>query len=165
MMDLFGLNLALDTWRYGERDVIQEALRPQVLALLQPYADRGEVGMKAGRGFYTYPEPAYQAPGFLEGGLNQGRIYSALAATLVTNALCIAAEDVADPEDIDRAWRAGMFLDAGPFVILEQIGRSDFLQALAVEEAAGRLLPEKANKARAYLGRDELGQMTENPHE
>jgi hypothetical protein len=28
--------------------------------------DRGELGVKTGRGFYTYPDPAYPRPGFVE---------------------------------------------------------------------------------------------------
>ena len=28
----------------------------------------GDLGVKTGRGFYTYPQPAWQQPGFLKGG-------------------------------------------------------------------------------------------------
>jgi len=31
------------------------------------YVDRGWLGLKSGRGFYTYPDPAYARPGFLTG--------------------------------------------------------------------------------------------------
>lgn len=31
------------------------------------YIDKGLLGVKAGRGFYTYPDPAYARPGFLSG--------------------------------------------------------------------------------------------------
>lgn len=31
------------------------------------YIDKGLLGVKAGKGFYTYPDPAYQRPGFLKG--------------------------------------------------------------------------------------------------
>jgi 3-hydroxybutyryl-CoA dehydrogenase len=34
---------------------------------LKRYVDRGYLGVKSGRGFYTYPDPAYQQPGFLTG--------------------------------------------------------------------------------------------------
>ncbi len=34
---------------------------------LKAYVDRGELGVKTGRGFYTYPDPAYAQPGFVEG--------------------------------------------------------------------------------------------------
>ncbi|HOS97870.1 MAG TPA: 3-hydroxyacyl-CoA dehydrogenase [Deltaproteobacteria bacterium] len=34
---------------------------------VKQYVDRGELGYKTGKGFYTYPGPAYQKPGFLNG--------------------------------------------------------------------------------------------------
>lgn len=34
---------------------------------LKAYIDRGELGVKTGKGFYTYPDPTYAQPGFLEG--------------------------------------------------------------------------------------------------
>ena len=38
-----------------------------VADLLKGYVDKGWLGVKSGRGFYTYPDPEYQQPGFLEG--------------------------------------------------------------------------------------------------
>ena len=35
-------------------------------AFLKEYIDRGDLGVKTGRGFYTYPDPAYARPGFIE---------------------------------------------------------------------------------------------------
>ncbi|MBI5118930.1 3-hydroxyacyl-CoA dehydrogenase [Candidatus Poribacteria bacterium] len=34
---------------------------------LQPYIDRGHLGVKTGQGFYSYPDPAYMQPDFLKG--------------------------------------------------------------------------------------------------
>jgi enoyl-CoA hydratase/3-hydroxyacyl-CoA dehydrogenase len=151
MLDYFGLNIALDSWEHGQQDATQEALRPRVLGLLRPYAERGELGVKTGRGFYSYPQPAYQGPGFADGASGLEPIAAALSVALVTHALCIAAKDVAEPAMIDRAWMVGTSLDTGPFEILEQMGVPEFLQALATEEAAGRLLPARARIAEAYL--------------
>ena len=33
---------------------------------LKAYVDRGDLGVKTGKGFYTYPDPAFARPGFLE---------------------------------------------------------------------------------------------------
>ncbi len=43
---------------------------PQALknaAFLKTYVDRGDLGQKTGRGFYTYPGPAFAQPGFVAG--------------------------------------------------------------------------------------------------
>ena len=51
--------------------------RPQQAAnarFLKQYVDKGCLGVKTGQGFYTYPGPAFQKPGFLqgEGPINPG---------------------------------------------------------------------------------------------
>jgi len=33
---------------------------------LKEYVDKGHLGVKSGRGFYTYPDPAFRRPGFVE---------------------------------------------------------------------------------------------------
>jgi 3-hydroxybutyryl-CoA dehydrogenase len=38
--------------------------------LKKEYVDKGWLGVKTGRGFYTYPNPAYQDPDFLKGKKN-----------------------------------------------------------------------------------------------
>lgn len=35
------------------------------IAFLKSYIDRGDTGVKTGKGFYTYPNPAFSANGFL----------------------------------------------------------------------------------------------------
>lgn len=37
------------------------------------YIDKGWLGVKTGRGFYTYPNPAYERPGFLTGEPDAGK--------------------------------------------------------------------------------------------
>jgi 3-hydroxybutyryl-CoA dehydrogenase len=74
ILDLVGLKTALDIneyfakalrWSMGRR-----YLRNQIqtgAVFLKEYVDKGWLGVKSGRGFYTYPDPAYQQPGFLSG--------------------------------------------------------------------------------------------------
>ena len=150
-MDLFGLNLILDSWLYGKRDLYRESLRPRMLELLQPYVDRGDLGMKSGRGFYRYPNPAYQHPDFLEVDPDLTVVQQALDTALVGNAVLLAALEVADPKDIDRAWMVATSLDIGPFDILAQMGRPAFLQVLAAETEAGRFSSPNARMVEAYL--------------
>ena len=34
---------------------------------VKQYVDQGHIGIKSGQGFYTYPDPAFRRPGFIEG--------------------------------------------------------------------------------------------------
>jgi len=129
-------------------------LRAAVLDLLQPHVDRGELGMKSGRGFYNYPQPAYQRVGFVDEAADLSVAWAALAAAWIGHAVVLAALDVAEPVDIDRAWTVGTHLDAGPFTVLEHMGRAAFLQLLAQQVAAGRFDAHKSRMVEAYLGDD-----------
>lgn len=152
MMDQFGLNLIYDSWKYRDGgDARIERLRPGVIEWLQPWIDRGELGIRSGRGFYQYPDPAYQQAAFLESGEDLSRFYQPLLVALVANGILIAASDVADAEDIDRAWKVGTWLDTGPFEILEQTGERVFLELLAVEVDAGRFSPEEVPRIQSWL--------------
>jgi len=67
MMDGIGLNVVYDAmqWLTGEEN---QTTQEQMADFLRPYIERGELGMKTGKGFYTYPNPAYQQPDFLTDG-------------------------------------------------------------------------------------------------
>jgi 3-hydroxybutyryl-CoA dehydrogenase len=154
MMDLFGVNVIHDSWQSRGRDAFTERLRPKILALLQPMIDRGELGMKSGSGFYQYPEPNYQRPGFLEQRFPDEPVYHALLVAWIANAALVAAAGVAEPAEIDRAWMTGTFLDAGPFAVLAQLGVDKFAKLVTGEVAAGRFSSERAERAMRYLLRD-----------
>jgi len=63
MMDRIGLDVVRDIEMvyYGESG--DERDRPPRLLLEK--IERGELGVKTGKGFYTYPEPAFQDPSWL----------------------------------------------------------------------------------------------------
>lgn len=65
-MDFVGLNVVLDVLSEQTR---KSRIRPdqfeKISAFLQPYIERGELGVKTGKGFYSYPGPAFRKPGFL----------------------------------------------------------------------------------------------------
>ncbi|MFA5180257.1 MAG: 3-hydroxyacyl-CoA dehydrogenase [Syntrophales bacterium] len=66
MMDSIGLDTVwkiTDYWgrRSGNEQQLQNA------AFLRQYVERGELGQKSGKGFYSYPQPLFIEPGFVEG--------------------------------------------------------------------------------------------------
>lgn len=151
LMDQFGLNLVHDSWQYREEDAATADLRARILELLQPLVDGNKLGAKSGAGFYHYPQPRYQQPGFVEEGVDLEPIYEALVTALIANAIVIASLEVADPAAIDRAWMTGTFLDTGPFAILAEIGNAEYLEVLEQQLAAGRMDPAKAQIVASYL--------------
>jgi 3-hydroxybutyryl-CoA dehydrogenase len=128
IMDMIGLDLINSAMSQVQDTVwMVEDMKEKIAALFQARVERGEFGMKSGKGFYTYPAPAYQQADFLEETGNESEIYQALAAALVRRAVTIALADVADPEDIDRTWMVGTGIGIGPFGILERMGADEFL--------------------------------------
>jgi len=65
-MDFIGLNIihdAMANFTTAEPEVTPE----QIVDFLRPFIERGDLGAKTGRGFYTHPEPAFMRPDFLKG--------------------------------------------------------------------------------------------------
>jgi 3-hydroxybutyryl-CoA dehydrogenase len=66
ILDHVGLQTVWDITKHWA----EELRDPQLQAnadFLKKYIDQGRLGVKSGRGFYTYPNPAYEQPGFLVG--------------------------------------------------------------------------------------------------
>jgi 3-hydroxybutyryl-CoA dehydrogenase len=66
MIDGVGLDVAMNVAeaqaQRGRGEVWQE-----MADFIRSYVKRGELGVKTGKGFYTYPNPSYQQPDFLKG--------------------------------------------------------------------------------------------------
>lgn len=65
-LDYVGLDLV---WQHAQNKAATGNPDDQAIAdwLKRDYLDKGWLGVKSGRGFYTYPNPAYAQPGFLTG--------------------------------------------------------------------------------------------------
>jgi 3-hydroxybutyryl-CoA dehydrogenase len=66
ILDLIGLKTAWDITDYWAGTLDDPELQKNA-AFLKQYVDQGHLGVKTGRGFYSYPDPVYQQPGFFEG--------------------------------------------------------------------------------------------------
>jgi len=162
IMDFVGLNVIFDSLHQKAPDAYIEKLKAIMIPFLAPYIEKGELGVKTGKGFYNYPDPAFQQSKFLDNHTNLTAHYHALISTLIQNGILITLNGVAQPVDIDRAWMAAMNLDIGPFGILDQMGIDEFLSILKQQLEKELLLPENAAQAEAYLqpyvARNELGE-------
>ena len=61
---------------------------------------------------------------------------ASMTAALLGNSVLLAANDVADPGEIDYAWTVGMTLDTGPFAIIDGLGVETTRQLLQGPAAA-----------------------------
>ncbi|HSC03842.1 MAG TPA: 3-hydroxyacyl-CoA dehydrogenase [Solirubrobacteraceae bacterium] len=64
-LDAVGLDTVWTITDYWARQLGDEQLQANA-TFLKAYVDRGDLGVKSGRGFYSYPDPAYARPGFIQ---------------------------------------------------------------------------------------------------
>jgi 3-hydroxybutyryl-CoA dehydrogenase len=67
-LDAVGLDTAWQITDYWARELRSDLQLRRNASFLKAYVDRGELGVKSGKGFYSYPNPAFARPGFIETG-------------------------------------------------------------------------------------------------
>lgn len=67
MLDGVGIDTVWHITEYWANVTKDPQTRKNADYLKQEYIDKGWLGAKSGRGFYTYPNPVYQSPHFVEG--------------------------------------------------------------------------------------------------
>ena len=144
MMDAVGLNVVFDVFdemskkEDGPGPEITEALR----AYLQPYIDKGNLGMKTGQGFYSHPDAEFLQPEFLEGKTENEDLSKPMINGLLATALTLVAEGYADMVDVDRSWMITHSPECGPFGVIDQVGL----------DVVKQNLEERAEQMEALLG-------------
>ncbi len=66
ILDQVGLETAYHINHYWA-SVLKDPELERNTAFLKTYVDQGHLGIKTGQGFYSYPDPKFQEPGFVEG--------------------------------------------------------------------------------------------------
>jgi len=119
LMDLFGLDVIFDSWqRPGKHN---HPLRSRILAQLAPFVEGNVLGIKSGRGFYSYPDPSYAQADFLTAASDK-TIENCLLAVFLTQALALAANEIAEASKVDEAWTISFGSPHGPFAQLQALG-------------------------------------------
>ncbi len=134
ILDLVGLNVAYDSVQDHLRFEGENSSFRLMINLLQPFIDRGELGIKTGKGFYTYPDAAYGRPEFLTAAQPKSEIYRVLVNGIIIRAIQLAEHGVANTIDIDKVWMINTKLDSGPFGWLDQKGFDTFLSEIESEK-------------------------------
>ena len=132
-MDLIGLNVYYD----GVMDMLRHEGDDRsfqlMIDLLQPYVDGGELGIKSGKGFYSYPDPAYGKAEFRADVEPRQDIYTVLANAIIIRAVQLAAAGISEVVDIDKVWMINMKLNSGTFGWLDKKGIDVFLEEIESE--------------------------------
>ena len=133
LMDLIGLDVCLPIL-----DVLWDEFRsPRYAAtpLLRRLTTAGHLGRKTGRGWYAYNQGAEPVPSI---GVGTDAAYdgTALLTAHLADAVRMAEERYATPEDIDTAMRLGCGYPQGPFGLLAAAGAD-------VEETVRRTAAER----------------------
>ena len=66
IMDSVGLDTVWKVTDYWA-NILKDPQAVANAAFMKKYVDAGNVGVKTGKGFYSYPDPAFGEPGFIEG--------------------------------------------------------------------------------------------------
>jgi 3-hydroxybutyryl-CoA dehydrogenase len=66
IMDMIGLETVLDITQYWA-SLLNDPELQQNADFVRPYVEQSQLGVKSGRGFYSYPDPDYAREGFVEG--------------------------------------------------------------------------------------------------
>ena len=66
-LDAVGLDTAWQITDYWARELPADVQLRRNATFLKAYVDRGDLGVKSGKGFYSYPDPAFARAGFVEG--------------------------------------------------------------------------------------------------
>ena len=151
ILDLIGIHLVHDSWQNRSDDDAMPGLRQGVLSLLGPLVAQGELGMSTGKGFYQYPSPRYQDADFLQHTGNTDDLYLALEMALIASAVLVAAAGVAQPMEIDLAWKVGTSLNKGPFELLDEAQHGDFAANFEAYVDSGHFEPVKSRIVLDYI--------------
>ena len=131
MLDFVGLDVAYDGSRMNGEFVDDKKDMVRIyLDVLQPYVDRGDLGIKSGRGFYPYPEAAYFQPGFLDNRDRAGEFHEIMLGNVIAEAVLLVLDGYAPFEQVDRAWMIAQNQGSGPFGILDSMGIDTYADIL-----------------------------------
>jgi enoyl-CoA hydratase/3-hydroxyacyl-CoA dehydrogenase len=117
LMDYTGIDIAYHASKFME----EREANFKVAPLIKEKIEKGEIGVKAGKGFYTYPEKKWIMPQISQEKADK---VDPMIPTYVT--VNMAAElirnDVATPEDIDKALKLGFNMPIGALELADTLG-------------------------------------------
>jgi len=131
LLDFTGIDIAYHVMRFMEEREPNFKVSP----LIKEKIEKGEIGVKAGKGFYTYPDKGKWAMPQIP--QEKAEKFDSMTATYVT--VNMAAEliknDIATPEDIDKTLKLGFNMPIGVLELADTLGIDVVLSKLKEIEA------------------------------
>ncbi|QXJ29392.1 3-hydroxyacyl-CoA dehydrogenase / Enoyl CoA hydratase [Saccharolobus shibatae B12] len=127
LLDFTGIdisyNAALEAVKRGEKE-------PPHFKVLKKMVDEKRLGVKSGRGFYTYTSKVYERPKILPNdnmySLNPLRII----APAVNEAAWLIRNEISSPQDIEKGMVKGMGWPQGPLTFADKFGIDNIMNFL-----------------------------------
>ncbi len=172
MIDYVGLNVVYDVINGSLRKAVEDgsmheqkrSITEGILVDMKQYINRGDLGLKSGKGFYSYPDPEFNEPDFLKGVTENKDLSDPVINGILKQSILLVIDEVCDVEDVDLSWMLTHSPTIGPFGIMDSRGidvvagqlkdQADFVKAMFGEDD-----PELENIKRAT---DYLDDMIEN---
>lgn len=152
LIDLFGLNVVYESWQNPRPILDYEINKAKIMTLLKPYIELDELGVKKGKGFYSYPNPDYAQLYFLSVEDDRKECnYSILRSALINAAVILAVNEVSSPDIIDNTWKVAMTSPSGPFEILNSLGGETYLKLLNKQISQGWFNNETTTIVKTYI--------------
>jgi len=153
MMDYVGLNVVYDgTQGILKKDEEEGLLRDQKKMIIQgiannlkEYIERGDLGIKTGKGFYSYPDPEFLNFGFMEGATENKDLSDPIINAILKQSILLVADGICDVEDVDLSWMLTHSPAIGPFGIMDDRGI----------DLVSRQLKDQAAFLEAMFGKDD----------
>ena len=163
LIDHVGLNVVHDVFDSALKKADDEGpglhqqkrgIMEGIKAGIKEYMDRGDLGLKAGKGFYSYPDPEFAKPGFMDGVTENKDLIDPIINAVLKQSILLVVDGICDVEDVDLSWMLTHSPTIGPFGIMDDRG-IDLVtkqlkdQAVFLEAMFGKDEPELDELTRA----------------
>jgi len=156
LLDFTGLDIAYHVMTFME----EREPNFEVSPLIKEKMEKGEIGVKAGKGFYTYPEKGkWVMPQISE---DKARKFDPMTQTYVM--VNVAAElirnEIATPEDIDKTLKLGFNMPIGVLELADTLGIDVIVTELKKIEAGYGELYKPSPLLEEMVRTEQLGTKT-----
>jgi enoyl-CoA hydratase/3-hydroxyacyl-CoA dehydrogenase len=118
LLDFVGIDVAYNVLKF----MASRIPGMKVAKCIEGRVQRGDLGVKTGKGFYEYPTKRWQVPSSWSQELANKFDGQMVACVAINRAAALVAEDVASPADIDKTVKLGFNFPLGMLEVADSLG-------------------------------------------